>query len=653
MEMEANSNKEILLNMLHMVKTLYFFDVMPARNLKLYARWTPILITVTLELNGGRGAQKITALEGSIPEAPEEPTKVGYVFFGWFSDEQLTLPYNFMTAFNTDITVYAKWEADSKSIAVYTFGALRSLIESDPYGTYYLGNNLDVGGENISSLGTFYGTLDGNGYEICNYSISSYNCGLFTENNGVIRNLVISNFTLSTPKNSQYGASVGGIAVINNGIIRNVCIKDFSINIKIAAKDYINSEVEIGGISAVNDGKILNCLLERGTISLDITRENINRDEICDIVGGAIGTNNDTLSDISANLSIDIKYGNTSKYSSEKYIYAGGIVGQNKTSILSKNLISEGNMSVCISDEISIYETQNHRTAYFSTFAYIGSVIGFGSSGSFNNVIGNMETIVDIESLTGGGGCALADLTNNIYLGGIVGKLQDANLTFCSSMNNIKLTTNDRIYDNYGWSKETSNICCGGIAGDATSATFTSCSSTGLVRHDVKAQSGSIFINGKIELKPGDTYSKCGGIAGQMTDSSAINCYSTGNITATSIESYFILFYVGGISGYTAGSSVIDCCYAEGNIRSEGNTKGGISGYLSSESLIKMCFAAAANNITSDGRITDSITKSFSLDTHTPSQFKSLEWLFYELCWDGEIWIADGVSYPKLRFQIE
>ncbi|MCR5742014.1 MAG: leucine-rich repeat protein [Gammaproteobacteria bacterium] len=38
-----------------------------------------------------------------------EPTRTGYHFFGWFKDEELTIPYDLSTPVTNDITLYAKW----------------------------------------------------------------------------------------------------------------------------------------------------------------------------------------------------------------------------------------------------------------------------------------------------------------------------------------------------------------------------------------------------------------------------------------------------------------------------------------------------------------------------------------------------------------
>ena len=44
---------------------------------------------------------------------PETPKKEGHTFGGWFKDDKLTEAYDFKTPVTSDITLYAKWTADT------------------------------------------------------------------------------------------------------------------------------------------------------------------------------------------------------------------------------------------------------------------------------------------------------------------------------------------------------------------------------------------------------------------------------------------------------------------------------------------------------------------------------------------------------------
>ena len=66
--------------------------------------------TVTFNANGhGTAPAAQTVAGGGTITEPTAPTAQDYVFFGWYTDEQCTTAFNFSTAINSDITLYAKW----------------------------------------------------------------------------------------------------------------------------------------------------------------------------------------------------------------------------------------------------------------------------------------------------------------------------------------------------------------------------------------------------------------------------------------------------------------------------------------------------------------------------------------------------------------
>ncbi len=69
--------------------------------------------------NGGSEVDSITATVGEIPTAPTAPTKEGYVFLCWCTDQQLEYEFYFNLPFDLEdeeITLYAKWRAKSEVI---------------------------------------------------------------------------------------------------------------------------------------------------------------------------------------------------------------------------------------------------------------------------------------------------------------------------------------------------------------------------------------------------------------------------------------------------------------------------------------------------------------------------------------------------------
>ena len=88
--------------------TLYNFNTAVTADITLYAKWTEAH-TVTFDTDGGSEVAVQTVADGGTAIEPEDPTKDGYDFAGWYSDSELTTEYNFSAAVTEDITIYAKW----------------------------------------------------------------------------------------------------------------------------------------------------------------------------------------------------------------------------------------------------------------------------------------------------------------------------------------------------------------------------------------------------------------------------------------------------------------------------------------------------------------------------------------------------------------
>ena len=66
-------------------------------------------LTVTFNSNGGSEVEAQSVDYNGTATKPEDPTKEGFIFGGWYSDEDLTEAYNFSTKVTANITLYAKW----------------------------------------------------------------------------------------------------------------------------------------------------------------------------------------------------------------------------------------------------------------------------------------------------------------------------------------------------------------------------------------------------------------------------------------------------------------------------------------------------------------------------------------------------------------
>lgn len=69
--------------------------------------------TLKFESNGGSAVQEISTLVYNAIVQPENPTKEGYVFDGWYLDEAGTEKFNFANGIEKNTVVYAKWVEQS------------------------------------------------------------------------------------------------------------------------------------------------------------------------------------------------------------------------------------------------------------------------------------------------------------------------------------------------------------------------------------------------------------------------------------------------------------------------------------------------------------------------------------------------------------
>lgn len=66
--------------------------------------------SVVFESNGGSEVAPQGVEPGGLVVEPQDPTKDGYTFAGWYSDETLTTEYDFSTPVTSDLTLYADWD---------------------------------------------------------------------------------------------------------------------------------------------------------------------------------------------------------------------------------------------------------------------------------------------------------------------------------------------------------------------------------------------------------------------------------------------------------------------------------------------------------------------------------------------------------------
>ena len=78
-------------------------------NIILYAKWDVIIHTVTFVTNGGNSIDPVTVDEGKTLTLPPNPTREGYSFVKWFTDQNFTMEFKDNSVVSANIILYAKW----------------------------------------------------------------------------------------------------------------------------------------------------------------------------------------------------------------------------------------------------------------------------------------------------------------------------------------------------------------------------------------------------------------------------------------------------------------------------------------------------------------------------------------------------------------
>jgi uncharacterized repeat protein (TIGR02543 family) len=87
----------------------YSFTTMPAEHITLYAKWNVNQYTITFDTDGGDIVGSVTQDYNTPVLKPDDPTKEGCTFAGWYVDENKTQGYTFSKMPSQNIILYAKW----------------------------------------------------------------------------------------------------------------------------------------------------------------------------------------------------------------------------------------------------------------------------------------------------------------------------------------------------------------------------------------------------------------------------------------------------------------------------------------------------------------------------------------------------------------
>ncbi|MDR2711552.1 MAG: InlB B-repeat-containing protein, partial [Clostridiales bacterium] len=94
---------------------IYDFDTAVTGDIVIYAKWVTAAISHTVTFKDGDTTLYIrTVIDGGKVIKPyPNPTKTGYAFVNWYTDEDCTVLYDFDTLVTDDFTLYAKWQINT------------------------------------------------------------------------------------------------------------------------------------------------------------------------------------------------------------------------------------------------------------------------------------------------------------------------------------------------------------------------------------------------------------------------------------------------------------------------------------------------------------------------------------------------------------
>ena len=201
-------------------------------HLTLYAKFDPIAfdytiggiedfdVTVTFNSNGGTSvASQTLNKDNTTLTVPSNPTRSGYVFRGWYEDEDCTEYYDFSKAIANDMTLYAGWESNLYYSSYYqSYYIDPTSFTSTNYASYSINSSSSysspyrlsfVANETNTNTDTYY-----NMYYRTYYSWDSYYNVYIIVYNETQNELILDTTTLtysSVYNNLQFQANAGDL----------------------------------------------------------------------------------------------------------------------------------------------------------------------------------------------------------------------------------------------------------------------------------------------------------------------------------------------------------------------------------------------------------------------------------------------------------
>ncbi len=109
-------------------------ETMPANDVTLQATYQVNQYRLSFETNGGDQIDPINIDFGQSISLPIDPQKEGHIFGGWYTNESLTNVFSQAIMSDSNLTIYAKWNVESYTIAFLDWNNDVIYTEDIPYG---------------------------------------------------------------------------------------------------------------------------------------------------------------------------------------------------------------------------------------------------------------------------------------------------------------------------------------------------------------------------------------------------------------------------------------------------------------------------------------------------------------------------------------
>ncbi len=485
------------------------------------AQWKIRTYTVTFATGSGGSRVEDKKFEYNSPFVPPaEPTRSNYFFAGWYDGD---VEYTTSTLITSDVTLTAKWV---DSIAISDITGLKA-IASAPDKNYHLTNDIDLRGDVWTPIPEFSGTLNGRGFRIYNFSLSSTepgeNFGFFAVNNGTLKDLTIANFTINVSLDAG-NINMGGFVGKNgaNGVIQNIISKSDAQTTTMVFNCIQNGgspQTCAGGLVGRNEGKVLFCTQE---MDIKYTVGDTDRKETRTYqsahLGNLIGYNAGEIANCSVEGPMEVnartQHSEWGGYQGDILynlaLYVGGLVGYNAANASLK----ESNATTYIKGSYTEVTQYSSRigVAVGTNMGLVRNCFAMGEmSGNYYNFIGALV------GHNGAGGrvessysFAEVNATYAPTIGGLVG-CNDSVIQNCYATGDVKCAANSDIGGLVGHNTSTGSVFKCFTMNDVTvpggNAGYVIGKNDGVLQNSYYSQSNVIMI-GTQYVEQGTDYSK-------------------------------------------------------------------------------------------------------------------------------------------------